>query len=196
MLSAWVISIEFGICGLNDQVPALLLLAGLLFVERGRWKLGGGMVAISAAIKPYTLAWFPPLVGLGGVSMGVLLVVVSAIAWLPVLVWGPATFLRSIELARLTHPSPANTLNMPALRVLVVPLAAASLLIRSWTGAVLMGSLIFCTMLFLDYWASIGYWFVVGPLVGLIIDRALVRFGVELRAARAAQVSVRGTATA
>lgn len=187
VLSAWVISIEFGICGLNDQVPALLLLVGLLLVERGRIRPGGALVAISAAIKPYTLAWFPPLIGLGGLSMGLVLVVVSAIAWLPVLIWGPSTFLRSIELARLTHPEPANTLNMPSLRVIAVPLAAISLLCRSWTAAVLMGSLIFLVVLFLDFWASIGYWFVVGPLVGLIMDRALAAFGVVMRATRSEQ---------
>ena len=32
--SAWVLAIEFGICGLNDQVPGFLLLAGLLLIER------------------------------------------------------------------------------------------------------------------------------------------------------------------
>lgn len=196
VLSAWVISIEFGICGLNDQVPALLLLAGLLLVERGRMLSGGALVALSAAIKPYTLAWFPPLIGLGGASMGAILVGVSAIAWLPVLAWGPASFLRSIELARLTHPEPANTLNLPWLRVIAVPLAAASLLVRSWTVAVLMGALIFCAMMFLDYWASIGYWFVVGPLVGLVVDRALVRFGADLRGARLAQRAPMATASA
>ena len=108
--------------------------------------------------------------------------------WLPVLAWGPASFLHSIELARATHPSPDNTLNMPALRILAVPLAIVSLLVRSWTMAVLMGSLIFVTMLFLDYWASLGYWMVVGPLVGLIGDRALRRFGIELREARSRPV--------
>ena len=116
--------------------------------------------------------------------MGLVLVVVSIVGWLPVLAWGPASFLRSIELARATHPFPENTLDMPALRILVVPLSALSLLVRSWTVAVLMGSLIFVTMLFLDSWASLGYWMVVGPLVGLIGDRALRRFGFALRQAR------------
>lgn len=184
VLSAWVVAIEFGICGLNDQVPALLLLSGLLLIERGRAARGAVLLVASAAIKPYTFAWFPSMAAAGGAMTTMVLAVGSAIAWLPVLMWGPGSFLHSIELARATHPIPENTLNMPYLRVLALPIAFAALLVRSWTTAVLTGALIFLMVLFFDHWASVGYWFVVGPIVGIVTERGLVRFGARLRASR------------
>jgi hypothetical protein len=186
VLAAWVPAIEFGICGQNDQVPAFLLLAGLLLIERRRTVSGAGLVALSAAIKPYTFAWFAPLIGFGGIGMAVVLVAVTAVAWLPLLAWGPASFLRSVEMARDIHPVPENTLDRPELRVLAVPVALLSLLARSWTMAVLLGALIFVIVLFLDRWASVGYWFVVIPPLGVIAERALTGFGATLRAARRA----------
>lgn len=184
VLAAWVPAIEFGVCGQNDQLPALLLLGGLLLIERRRLVAGGGLVALSAAIKPYTFAWFAPLIGFGGVGMATVLVAVTAVAWLPVLLWGPASFLRSVEMARDVHPVPENTLNHPELRVLAVPVALLSLFARSWSVAVVLGALIFLIVLFLDRWASVGYWFVVIPPLGVIGERALVGFGAALRAAR------------
>ncbi len=186
VLAAWIPAIEFGICGLNDQIPALLLLAGLLLVERRDRIPGAVLVALSAGIKPYTFAWFPGLIGYGGAAVAAVLAAVSAAAWLPVLLWGPASFLSSIELARATHPTPENTLNQPHLRILALPLAVLALLARSWTTAVLSGALIFLVVLFLDYWASVGYWFVVAPIVGIVAERSLVRFGAALRVARRA----------
>jgi hypothetical protein len=184
VLAAWVPAIEFGICGQNDQVPAFLLLAGLLLIERRRMVAGAGLVALSAAIKPYTFAWFAPLIGFGGISMAAVLITVSAVAWLPMLLWGPGAFLRSVEMARDIHPVPENTLNHPELRVLAVPVALLSLLARSWSMAVLLGALIFVIVLFLDRWASVGYWFVVIPPLGVIGERALAGFGAALRSAR------------
>lgn len=184
ILAAWIPAIEFGVCGLNDQIPAFLLLGGLLLIERRSWIPGGVLVALSAGIKPYTMAWFPGLIGFGGVGMAAVLAVVSGLAWLPALLWGPSSFLRSIELARATHPTPANTLNLPQWRVLAVPVALAALLSRSWTVAVLSGVVIFLIVLFLDFWASVGYWYVAGPIIGLVAERALSAFGVALRASR------------
>jgi len=187
VLAAWIPAIEFGICGLNDQLPAFLLLAGLLLIERRERIPGALLVALSAGIKPYTFAWFPGLIGFGGVATAVVLAAVTFVAWLPVLLWGPASFLSSIDLARATHPTPENTLNQPHLRILALPLTLLALLARSWTMAVLSGALIFLVVLFLDYWASVGYWFVVAPIVGIVGERSLVRFGAVLRAARRAQ---------
>lgn len=195
VLAAWVPAIEFGICGQNDQLPAFLLLAGLLLIERRRTVTGAGLVALSAAIKPYTFAWFAPLIGFGGIGMAVVLVAVTAVAWLPLLAWGPASFLRSVEMARDIHPVPENTLDRPELRVLAVPVALLSLLARSWVMAVLLGALIFLIVLFLDRWASVGYWFVVIPPLGVIAERALAGFGATLRAARRAMPAVAGGGT-
>jgi hypothetical protein len=187
VLAAWVPAIEFGVCGLNDQVPAVLLLAGLLLLERGRRErvAGATLLAIGAGIKPYVFAWFPALVGYGGIAVAAVLVGLSAVFWAPVLWWGVGSYLTSVEMARNTHPVPENTLNMPALRILAVPLAIISFLTRSWTVAVLSGALIFLVVLFLDWWASLGYWYVVMPILGVVAERALRRFGVSLRRADA-----------
>jgi hypothetical protein len=184
VLAAWVPAIEFGVCGLNDQVPAFLLLAGLLLIERRDRVSGAVLMALSAGIKPYTFAWFPGMMAVGGTVVTAVLACVSLVAWLPALLWGPASYLHSIELALATHPEPANTLNMPQWRIVAVPIALAALMVRSWTTAVLSGALIFLAVLFLDWWASVGYWFVVMPVVGIVGERALVRFGAELRATR------------
>jgi len=196
VLAAWVTAIEFGVCGLNDQLPAFLLLAGLLLIERRDRIPGAVLVAFSAGIKPYTLAWFPALIGFGGPVVTATLLAVSALAWLPVMYWGPGTFLHSIELARGTHPTPDNTLNQPHLRILALPLAVLSLFARSWSMAVLSGALIFLVVLFLDYWASVGYWFVVMPVVGIVAERAIVRFGAALRDSRQAEPMSASLATA
>jgi hypothetical protein len=184
VMAAWFQPIEYGVCGINDQVPALLVLGGLLLIERRRHAPGALLVALSAGIKPYTFAWFPALVGGGGVVAVVLLAVAGA-AWSPVLAWGLASYASSVEMARATHPEPANTLNLPGLRILALPVAIASLFVRSWTAAVLSGALIFLIVLFLDWWASVAYWFVVAPIVGIVAERALSRFGQDLRAAAA-----------
>lgn len=141
-------------------------------------------MALSAAVKPYTLAWFAPLIGFGGVGMATVLALVSMVAWLPVAIWGIDGFLRSVEMARAIHPVPENALDRPELRILAVPIAALSLLARSWSMAVLLGALIFLVVLFLDRWASVGYWFVVVPPVGIVAERALRGFGATLRGAR------------
>jgi len=196
ILAAWVPAIEFGICGLNDQVPALLLLAGLLLIERRDRVSGAVLVALSAGIKPYTFAWFPGLIGFGGSVVTAVLAIVSGIAWLPVALWGPGSYLHTVELARNTHPTPDNTLNMPGLRILALPIALAALWSRSWTTAVLSGAAIFLIVLFFDFWASVGYWYVVGPILGIVAERAIVRFGAALREARRAAPVLTGSVAA
>ncbi|MEZ4596988.1 MAG: hypothetical protein R3C32_09220 [Chloroflexota bacterium] len=176
--------VELGACGMNDMVPAMLLVGGLLLVERRRNVAGATLVALSAGIKPYTFAWFPALMGFGGLTTAVVLLVVAGIAWLPVLVWGPASYLDSVKGAWVVqHRQDQNTLDMPILRVLAAPLAALSLLVRSWEAMVLMGAAIFVVMMTTDYWMSYGYWMVVLPPVGIVLERALRGFGASLRVA-------------
>jgi hypothetical protein len=183
-LGAWVAWIELGVCGINDQVPALLLLGGLLLLEKRRLS-GAVLIALSVGIKPYSFAWVPPLIGYGGVMVSLVLLAGVAVTWAPLLPWGPRSYLDSVELARGVHPRSENTLNMPALRILAVPMVVAALFVRSWSTAVLTGALIFMTVLFLDFWASFGYWLVLLPPVGIVVERALLRFGARLRAALA-----------
>lgn len=161
-----------GTSGINDMVPGFLLMAGLLTLERHPIA-GGVLLAVAAAVKPYALAWFPAAMGYGGVAAAVALVGVASILWSPLLVWGPATFLRSVEMAATVHAEPANSLNMPALRILAAPIALVSLLVRRWSLMVLSGAAIFLVVLFLDRWASYGYWLVVLPILGMVAERWL-----------------------
>jgi hypothetical protein len=178
--------VELGACGMNDMVPALLVVSGLLLVERRRNMAGALLVALSAGIKPYSFAWFPALIGYGGVTTAVVLIVTAGLAWLPVLFWGPLSYLDSVKGAWVVqHRQEQNTLDMPILRVLALPLAALSLLVRSWEGMVLIGAAIFVLMMATDYWMSYGYWMVVLPPVGIVLERALRAFGASLREAAA-----------
>ena len=176
--------VELGACGMNDMIPALLLVSGLLLLERQRHVAGPLLVAASAGIKPYTFAWFPAIMGYGGVMAAAVLLVTAGVLWLPVLFWGPRHYLDSVQGAwTVQHKQVQNTLNMPILRVLALPLAIASLFVRSWEGMVLVGAAIFTLVMFTDYWASLGYWMVVLPPVGIVLERALRGFGAALREA-------------
>lgn len=169
--TAWV---ELGTCGLNDHLPAFLLLAGLLLVARGR--AGGALlIGIGAGIKPYLLAWAPGLAGFGGVALLLPLLLAAGLAWLPALAWDPRSWLASVEMARAIHPRPENALNVPALRIVAVPAALLALRARTWDAAVISGAAIFCIVLFLDRWASVGYLLVAVPPVAVIAERALRR---------------------
>lgn len=176
-LGAYFRWVDLGACGMNDMLPALFLLGGLLLVERRRYVAGPILVAISAGIKPYSFAWFPGLMGLGGVAVAAVLLVAAGIFWLPVVIWGARDYLTSVQGAWVVqHRQPQNTVNMPWLRFLGPPLAVFSLFVRSWEGMVLSGALIFMLMMFTDYWMSLGYWMVVLPPLGIVLERALRGF--------------------
>jgi hypothetical protein len=178
--------VELGACGMNDMIPGLLVVSGLLLVERRRNVAGSVLVALSAGIKPYSFAWFPALIGYGGVTTAIALIVTAGLAWLPVLFWGPFSYLDSVKGAWVVqHRQEQNTIDMPILRVLALPLVALSLLVRSWEAMVLMGAAIFVLMMATDYWMSYGYWMVVLPPVGIVLERALRAFGSSLREAAA-----------
>lgn len=164
--------VQFTATGVNDLVPAFFIMAGLLALERRRLA-GAVLLAIAAGVKPYALAWFPAAMGYGGVAVAAALLATTGAIWSPLLLWGPGSFLRSVELAAGTHPFTENTLNMPHLRILAVPLALVSLLVRRWWLVVVSGTVIFCVVLFLDFWASYGYWLVILPLLGMLAERAV-----------------------
>ncbi len=166
------VAIQMGVSGINDQIPAFLLLAGLLALERRR-VLGGVLIAVAAAVKPHVLAWFPAAMGYGGVATAAALLATLAVLWSPLLVWGPLAFVRSTQMATELHAGrpPENAMNMPALRVLAAPVALASFFVRRWWLVVVSGSIIFMIVLFFDRWASYGYWLVVLPPLGMLIER-------------------------
>lgn len=172
IFAGFIFVVQLGSSGINDMVPGFLLIAGLVTLERHRFA-GGALLAMAAAVKPHCLAWFPAAMGYGGAAAAAAMVGLTGVLWSPLLVWGPASFLRSVEMAAAVHPVPENSLDMPALRILAVPLAVASLLVRRWSLMVLSGAVIFLVVLFLDRWASYGYWLVVLPILGMLFERWL-----------------------
>jgi hypothetical protein len=188
ILGCWVGWIRLGTCGINDQLPAFLLLAGLLLVERrGRRPVVAGTVLVAAgtAIKPYLAAWAPSIAGFAGLWTLVPFALAAAICWLPALAWGPATYLASVERARSIHPIPESSLNLPGLRILALPLAFIALRARSFGAMVFSGAAVFSAVLFLDRWASFGYLLVLLPPIGIVIERAWWRRSSGSSAARA-----------
>lgn len=172
IFAGFIFVVQLGSSGINDLLPGFLLMAGLVTLERHR-VAGGALLAVAAAVKPYCLAWFPAAMSYGGVAAVAALLGVTGVLWSPLLVWGPGSFLRSVEMAAAIHTVPENSLDVPALRILAVPLALISLLVRRWSLMVLSGAAIFLTVLFLDRWASYGYWLVVLPILGLLAERWL-----------------------
>lgn len=178
--AAAVLPVSLTTSGINDWVPGTILTAGLITC-RSRPRLGAALVATAAAVKPYAAAWFFPLIGYAGSSVIAPLVVATALLWSPLLVWGPATFIRSLEMARAVHVIP-SALNIPELRLLAIPMAALSLGVRSWVGMVSAGAVIFVLVLFLDGWATDGYWLAVLPIIGIAVERSVDEFRHRVRA--------------
>lgn len=169
LYSSLPFSIYLTTTGVNDYSPGLLIAGGLLLL-RSRPVIGAGVLAVAAAVKPYAVAWFLPAIGFGGPAVAAMLAGVSAILWSPLLVWGPASFARSVELSEGVHPIQENALNTPLLRWLAMPLTVAALFVRRWDVAVLLGGAAFVAYLFFDRWASLGYWLAVIPAVGIAIE--------------------------
>ena len=161
--------------GVNDYSPGFLIASALLLLRTHRL-LGAGLLAIAAAIKPYALAWFLPAVGYAGWMAAVALLAATVVLWSPLALWGPTSFLRSIQLQAQLHPDQANALNLPLLRWLAVPFAVIGLIVRRWDHMVLVGSIAFVIFLFLDRWASLGYWLAVMPIAGIALEE---RFDVD-----------------
>ena len=156
--------------GVNDYSPGLLIVTGLLLLRTHRY-VGAGVLALAASVKPYAFAWFIPAFGYGGWAVAAVLGAASAVLWSPLLAWGGLdSFLRSVRLNADVHPEQANALNVPALRWLALPLELAGVFVRRWDAMVLLGASVFCVFLFLDRWASLGYWLAVLPAAGIAIE--------------------------
>jgi hypothetical protein len=171
IFAAWAPSLTM--IGINDYSPSLLILLGLMAI-RSRPMLGAATLAVAAALKPYAFAWFLPAVGYAGLRGAAVMAITTAILWSPLFIWwgGIPTFLETIRLAARAHPE-ANALNLPTVRWVAVPLAVLSLFARRWDDMVILGSAAFMVFLFLDRWASDGYWIAVIPILGLALERRL-----------------------
>jgi hypothetical protein len=170
MFAAWQPWVYLTFAGLNDYSPALLLLVGLIAI-RSRPLLGAGTLAVAAALKPYAFAWFLPAIGYAGLRGAAVMAVTTALLWSPLFLWwgGVPAFLETVRLAAQAHPE-ANAVNLPILRWGAVPFVALSLLARRWDDMVILGSAAFIIYLFLDRWASGGYWIAVVPILGLALE--------------------------
>lgn len=180
-VAGWHQSVVLTFVGINDYSPGLLIALAVVLLPK-RAALAGATLAVAAALKPYAAAWFLPFVGVGGAATAAAIVGVSLTLWSPVLfVWGIPSFLRSLELAVLVHAEEsANAFDIPVLRWIAVPMAAAGMFVRRWEFAVLLGAAVFVAFLFTQHWASYGYWMALAPAVGLAVeslwrDRASLR---------------------
>ena len=175
---------SYPVFGVNDSTPGLLITAGLLVLRR-RPFLGGVLLALAAGLKPYAFAWAPAAVAYGGLSTLVGGAMATALLWSPLLIWGPASFLRSVELAENLPHHEVNALNAPVVRLLAVPLAGLSLLARRWEWVVLSGAAVFAIVLFAGKWASAGYWLAVVPILGILGEAEILPGWYAARRARA-----------
>lgn len=191
--------------GSNDTSAGLLILIALVAAGR-RPLLGGVLLAVAAAFKPYALAWVPGLLWWGGSGAIAGFVVASAVAWAPVLlVWGPGSFLTSVQMADAVHPSPYYSVGAIWEGILKQP-APAELLDRAKVvlGAVtagvglrfatsidrviVVGILVFLVTLYAGYWATFAYVAAIAPIVCWRLDdwfglgtRPLVDFDLLVR---------------
>lgn len=170
--SYWTI-VDLSTAGLNDVAPGFFITAALLALRSRPW-LGALLIAVAAGLKPYAGAWFPGVVGVGGLTGLAVLAAASAAVWLPAVVaWGPGAIIRSFEMARAVHTVSENALNVPALRILAAPVAIVALFLRSWWMAAVSGLAIFSIVLFLDSWASLGYLIAIAPITGILVEMGI-----------------------
>lgn len=159
--------------GLNDYSVSLILTGSLLALPyRPRLAMIG--LAVAAAVKPYAAAWFFPAIGLSGLGAAAWLVGASAILWTPVLFWGVGSYVESLRLISLvTTPAgwASNSIPLPWVRGLGIPIALSGLLARQWHVTVLIGSTAFAAVMFFGEWASLGYWVALLPITGIAVER-------------------------
>jgi hypothetical protein len=170
-IAGWYPSVALSLVGVNDFSPGLLLLVAMIGLRSHR-VLGAGLLAVAAAIKPYAFAWYLPAIGYGGLSVLVVLLVSTAILWSPLFLWwgGVSSFMETVRLAAKSHPDPGYSVNAPSLRWLALPYLVLSIVARRWEDMVIFGSAVFVILLFLDKWASNGYWLAVLPVLGLALE--------------------------
>jgi len=170
IFAACPLAVRGAVMGLNDTLPGLLILVAMVEARRSTVR-GAAWLALAAGVKPYSVAWLPGIVGLGGVNAVVSFSLVSLAVWSPViLVWGVGAFLSSLQMAQDVHAGSSSVLDVPALRLLAAPAAALAMFLRSWQAAVWLGLAAYVIFLFFTSWASLGYLLAVFPLAGLALE--------------------------
>jgi hypothetical protein len=176
--------------GSNDTSAGLLILMALATFER-RPLLGGVLLAAAASFKLYALAWLPGMIWFGGVPAALGFAAVSLLAWSPVLlVWGPASFVRSLQRADALPVQPYFSLGAILETLLGRPVAAelldrARFILGAATAAVgvrfssssdaviVVGAMTFLVALYAGDWATPAYLGALAPIVCWRLDRWL-----------------------
>ncbi len=182
--------------GSNDTSAGLLLLAGLVTLERFP-RAGAFVLGVAAAFKPYALAWLPPLVAWAGLASAVPLVVGAGLFWLPALVmWGVGPILASFRTADQVHElayyslgqllgrydlaPPEAVLNIFRYVVGGVTALLALVVVRSHRGVVLGGAVIMLATLYTGFWSTYAYLGALAPVICWYLDDWL-GFGQRVR---------------
>ena len=178
LFNGWFQLLYMAVIGNNDYsvgFVALLALVLLLF----RPKLAMVLLAAAIAIKPYAAAWAIPAAIFAGWTGAFIGAAVSLVLWAPVLfLWGVPSFLRSqleAESARASLdfvPSWAIG-NLPALRMLILPISLAAFWWRSWRGVLVLGALGFVAFLGFAERAPQPYLAFLLPIAGMAIESTL-----------------------
>ena len=142
--------VYLALTGINDYTPALLIVSGLLLV-RSRPMLGGSLLGVAGAIKPYAAAWwFLSPWALTGILW-----------WLPV---APHLYDFAAMTARLSMYTGTP------LKWLAMPVWLMGWRMRSWPAGALVGAAVFAAVMLFGKWSSLGYWIAVLPVIGLALE--------------------------
>lgn len=151
------------LAGNNDYSPALLLSGGLLLL-RSRPVVGGILIALSTALKPYTAAWFLPALAIGGWPTLAAIVGASAVLWSPVLYWGVSGLMESMRAGASMRPTPWPQFALAGV------IGAASAFLRSWRPALLAGSAVFVLVLFNFHFVHLSYLVTLLTVTGVALE--------------------------
>lgn len=172
--------------GSNDHSAGLLILAGLVLLERLP-RAGAFVLGLAVAFKPYALAWLPGLFAWGGLAAALPMLAGAGLFWLPaILLWGAGPILASYRLADQTHDLayyslgqvlnrydirlPAEAVNL--LRIIFGGLAALVMLrtVRTQRAVVLGGAIVFVATLFTGFWSTYAYLAALAPVICWYLD--------------------------
>lgn len=150
LVAAFPPFVNLALSGINDYTPALLIVSGLLLV-RSRPMLGGVVLGVAGAIKPYAAAWW----------------LLSPWALTGILWWVPvAPYLQ--DFAAMTMR--VSTYTGTPLKWLAIPTWLVGWRMREWQASTLLGAVVFAAVMLFGNWSSLGYWIVVLPVMGLAFE--------------------------
>lgn len=142
--------VYLALTGINDYTPALLIVSGLLLVP-SRPMLGGVLLGVAGAIKPYAAAWW--LLSPWALT--------GILWWLPV---APHLYDFAAMTVRLSMYTGTP------LKWLAMPVWLMGWRMRDGPAGALLGAAVFAAVMLFGAWSSLGYWIVVLPATGLALE--------------------------